>query len=76
MEEEIPKVTEGWEGKPKGMMQVLWERGFIDKNNLQQYTLDGKKDGHGNLRPETSLKHLLANCIDFEEEESLLQSMG
>ena len=50
--------------------------GFIDKHNLQQYTLDGKKDGHGNLWPETSLKHLLANCIDFEEEESLLQSMG
>ena len=25
VEEEIPKVIEGWEGKPKGMMQVLWE---------------------------------------------------
>mmetsp|Transcript_33708 Transcript_33708/g.81727 ORF Transcript_33708/g.81727 Transcript_33708/m.81727 type:complete len:222 (+) Transcript_33708:463-1128(+) len=24
------KVKEGWMGKPKGMLQVLWERGFID----------------------------------------------
>ena len=23
------KVLEGWVGKPKGMMQILWERGFF-----------------------------------------------
>jgi hypothetical protein len=26
--------------------------------------------------PETSLKQILANCSDFEEEETMLQSMG
>jgi hypothetical protein len=30
----------------------------------------------GILLPYTSLKFLLGNCIDFEEEESLLQSKG
>jgi hypothetical protein len=24
------KIREGWAGKPKGMLQILWERGFID----------------------------------------------
>jgi hypothetical protein len=23
-------INEGWNGKPKGMLQILWERGFID----------------------------------------------
>ena len=38
--------------------------------------MDGRKDAQGVLRPETSLKQLLAGCTDFKEEESLLQSMG
>jgi len=24
--------VEGWEGQPKGMLQILWERGFVDPN--------------------------------------------
>ncbi len=28
------------------------------------------------VQKETSLKHLMSNCTDFEEEESVLQSMG
>ncbi len=28
------KILEGWQGKVKGLLQVLWERGFIDPNNL------------------------------------------
>jgi hypothetical protein len=31
---------------------------------------------HGVVQKETSLKHLMSNCTDFEEEESLLQAMG
>jgi len=72
----IPKTLQGWQGKPKGMLQVLWERGFIDEKNLNQYTVTGRKDEMGILQPETSLKFLLGNCLDFEEEESLLQSKG
>jgi hypothetical protein len=68
--------VEGWEGKQKGLLQILWERGFVDVNNLSAYTVDGKKDEYGVIQKETSLKHLMSNCTDFEEEESLLQSMG
>jgi hypothetical protein len=25
IEEELDEVVEGWEGKPKGMLQILWE---------------------------------------------------
>ena len=28
--EVIYKIMEGWIGKPKGMLQILWEHGFID----------------------------------------------
>ena len=32
---------EGWMGKPKGLLQVLWERGFIDQGNIVLYLLKG-----------------------------------
>ena len=51
IEIEERKIIEGWVGKLKGMLQVLWERGFIDEGNLQQYTIDGKKDAYGVLIP-------------------------
>jgi hypothetical protein len=68
------KVVEGWEGKAKGLLQVLWERGFINATNLENYTMNGRQDACGILIPDTSLKLLMANCLDFEEEESLLQA--
>jgi hypothetical protein len=43
---------------------------------LQQYTVDGKKDAYGVLIPNTSLKFMVLNLLDFKEEERLLQSMG
>ena len=76
METEIPKLIPGWEGKAKGILRVLWEQGLLDGSKLNSYTLDGKKDLHGVLRPETSLKHLLGSCTDFAHEESLLQTIG
>jgi hypothetical protein len=78
IEEEIADVIEGWEGKAKGMLQILWERGFIDpgKTNKSDYTLKGKKDAYGNLMLETSLKHLMSLQTDFIEEETLLQYHG
>ena len=60
------KVVEGWQGKAKGLLHVLWERGFIDTTNLDKYTMNGKQDACGVLMPETSLKYLMANCEDFE----------
>jgi hypothetical protein len=55
---------------------VLWERGFIDEANIQQYTINGRKDAYGVVLPNTSLKFMLSNLQDLEEEELLLQSMG
>ena len=46
------KIVEGWSGKPKGMLQVLWERGFIDPDKKESdYTVCGKKDDFQNLIP-------------------------
>ena len=36
LDEQIKKIQPGWEGKAKGMLQVLWERGFLDVDNLKQ----------------------------------------
>ena len=76
--EVLDEVNEGWEGKAKGMLQILWERGFIDpgKTNKSDYTLKGKKDAYGNIILETSLKHLMSLQTDFIQEESLLQYHG
>ena len=38
------KFIEGWEGKLKGILQVLWEQGWIDAHGLQHYTINEKKD--------------------------------
>jgi hypothetical protein len=70
------KIVEGWEGKPKGMLQVLWERGWIDETNLKHYSIKGRHDACGLLIKGSSLKILMSSCEDFEEEESLLQAMG
>jgi hypothetical protein len=45
---EEQKVKEGWLGKPKGMLQVLWEHGWIESSKVvtarsMQYSKDGKK---------------------------------
>jgi hypothetical protein len=51
-------ITKGWVGKPKGLHQVLWERGWIDESQCKEltnkegykilstscYTLNGKKN--------------------------------
>jgi hypothetical protein len=70
------KKEEGWEGKPKGMLQILWEQGWIDPQWWQDYTVNGKKDALGRTIDKSSLKFLLGNCNDFINEESMLQYYG
>jgi hypothetical protein len=31
------RLIPGWAGKGKGLLQVLWERGWIDKSKISQY---------------------------------------
>ena len=79
IEETTPKIIEGWEGKPKGLLQVLWERGWIDNTDnkaYQKYTISGRRNEFNLIQPETSLKHLMSSCTDFEEEETMLQLMA
>jgi hypothetical protein len=79
IEEVKEKVIEGWENKAKGLLQVLWGRGWIDAQVNKPYhyhTINGKKDVFGNLQMETSPRRLMENCVDFQEEETMLQAMA
>ncbi len=85
-------ITEGWHGKPKGLLQILWERGWInpcecktfkrDKTagkiiNTSHYTINGRKDPQtGQVLESSSLLALMAQCTDFKEEETALQFLG
>jgi hypothetical protein len=49
-----PKITKtrekkGWEGQPKGLLQVLWERGWIDHDHYDRYTMDPAKNEDGEV---------------------------
>jgi hypothetical protein len=68
----MPEITEGWEGKPKGMLQILFERGFINPERMTEYTVDGRNDVFGNLVADTSLRYLMEQLSDFQDEETLL----
>jgi hypothetical protein len=68
------EIVEGWEGKQKGMEQILWERGWIDPGRDRTvYTVQGSKDSMGAIRKDTSLRHLMSNLKDFEVQETMLQ---
>ena len=71
------EIKEGWEGKAKGMEQVLWERGWIDETRPRKdYTKLGTKDSLGLIQVGMSLLELVSNCADFENEATLLQTKG
>ena len=72
----VEKVKEGWEGKPKGLLQILWERGLIDGAKLNNYSLTGKKDELGTVDNSTSLRHIMGMCTDFLNEEGMMQHIG
>jgi hypothetical protein len=60
----VEKFREGWEGRAKGLLQVLWEKGFIDSTNLNKYTLTGKRE-LGIVNNVNSLRHIMGMCADF-----------
>ena len=67
-------VDEGWLNKPKGALQVLWERDWIDpKKSHTYYTKNGHTDLYGILDETSSIKCLMAKQPDFLEQETLLQ---
>ena len=63
-------------GKAKGLLQVLWERGFIYTSKVSSYTLTRRKNELGNVDVSLSLKHLMAMCPDFLYEEGMMEHIG
>ncbi len=61
-----------WEGKGKGMLQILWERGWIDESMVKEYKVHAEDDV-GMIIPEYSLTLLMENCTDFKSEMSQLE---
>jgi hypothetical protein len=66
-------IREGWVGKPKGALQILYERGWIDPTNIKKYTEKGSVSKFGILDETTSTTLLLAKQPDFIGELTLLQ---
>ena len=71
-------VVAGWQGRSKGLLQVLPERGYISEASLEKYTLDGRKDmiTGASIDLQYSLKYLMSECTDFKEEETALEYLG
>ncbi len=46
----------------------------MDEGNINQYTVNGRKDAFGIFQPHTSLKYLMGSCKDFEEYSAKKQS--
>jgi hypothetical protein len=70
------KIKEGWVGKAKGLLQVLWERGFIDMNKLSSYVLTGRNNELGNVDMNMNLRHLMTMCPDFLNEQGMMEHVG
>jgi hypothetical protein len=43
------REKKGYEGRPKGLLQLLWERGWIDKAQRNKYKMDVATDGNGKV---------------------------
>jgi hypothetical protein len=83
---EEQEIKEGWLLKPKGMLQILWERGWIDSSKVviarsMYYSKDEKKalGEDGKLKEASrqyTLSYLLEQCTDFNDEKSDLEHLA
>jgi hypothetical protein len=74
-DKDVQSIQQGWEGKQKGLLQVLWERRWIDESKLDEYKII-KKDDEGIVVDDESLEVMLASCLDFADEITELQAKG
>ena len=68
---ERTREKKGWVDQPKGLLQVLWERGWIDESNFEKYKMDLEKDDDGEVvegAENWSSNYLMASCLDFAED--------
>jgi len=59
----LRKVKEGYVGKPKGLKQVLWERGWW----VEGMSMSDK------VKPENNMSTVLRNLPEFQGEKTALQ---
>jgi hypothetical protein len=70
------KIQEGWVGKPKVSLQILYKQGWVDPDQWCKYTDKGQLDEMGILMEQTSLNLLMQKQNDFATELTLLQFYG
>jgi len=66
------KVKPGWEGKGKGVLQILYEQGWTCKEHSDGYKKKMVDDARLIVK-EYSLGNLLEACTDFANEKSQLE---
>ena len=71
----VKKIIPGWQGKAKGLLQVLWERGWIDQSQVSQYKMHAVSELDSEI-PEYSLVSMMTKCVDFQEETSQIEYMA
>ena len=61
------KYLETWVGKPKGLLDICYERGLleIDKYDLDDLNKEGKNDSSGEIFEGTNLSVMLGSCTDL-----------
>ena len=73
------EIVEQWVGRPKGMLQLFWERGWINVDELKKYSTDGKmykKNEFGKVKQEYEryvLSTLMSRCLGFAGEQSAME---
>ena len=80
---QVPVVREGWVDKPKGALQILFERGWINPDFVHLYTAGGKQSEQSNNQNSSipsdpsgcdySINSLMKLQADFLNEVTLLQ---
>ena len=74
-------ILPGWINQPKGLLQVLYERVWIDTSKLSEYSDSGKQhqlNENGNVLPKYSdflLRNIMDRCRDFCDEPTAMGRM-
>ena len=69
--EEKQQIISGWQGQPKGLLQVLWERGLIDEASLEKYTLN--LNNHSDFEVESLIKSIDNAIAENAENKQLVK---
>ena len=79
LKKRIREIKHDWYNQPKGALQLLYERRFIDTsipNSEKYYTMKGRKKRDGSIDLSTSLISLLNLLPDFQDKETMLMVYG